>query len=96
MLPTIAQEFNTSISTTGKLVGFYALALAVGTPILILCLSHLNRKIVLLSLVALFIVGNLISVLATNYLFLLAGRMITAVAHGSFCLRGKYCYTSSC
>lgn len=84
VLPTIAQEFNTSISTTGKLVGFYALALAVGTPILILCLSHLNRKIVLLSLVALFIVGNLISVLATNYLFLLAGRMITAVAHGSF------------
>ncbi|WP_151791238.1 MFS transporter [Acinetobacter soli] len=84
VLPTIAQEFNTSISTTGKLVGFYALALAVGTPILILCLSHLNRKIVLLSLVALFIVGNLISLLATNYLFLLAGRMITAVAHGSF------------
>lgn len=38
----------------------------------------------LLALVAVFLAGNLLSALSTSYAMLLAGRVITAVAHGSF------------
>lgn len=46
--------------------------------------ARLPRKPLLLALVALFLLGNLVSALAGGYAVLLAGRLLTAVAHGSF------------
>jgi predicted MFS family arabinose efflux permease len=72
------------LAAAGKLVGLYALALAIGTPLAVLGLARLARKTVLLSLITLFLAGNILSSLADSYPLLLAGRAITAVAHGSF------------
>jgi predicted MFS family arabinose efflux permease len=66
------------------LVGLYALALAIGTPIIVLTLTRVPRKQLLLALVAVFLIGNLLSALSTNYALLLFGRIVTAIAHGSF------------
>ena len=84
MLPTIAADLAVPLAQAGGLVGLYALALAVGAPTVVLALARLPRKPVLLGLVALFLAGNLLSALATGYEVLLAGRLLTAVAHGSF------------
>lgn len=84
ILPTIAHEFNISIAQTGRLVGFYAFALAIGTPIVILSTANISRKRLLLTLIATFLIGNLISATAQSFSILLAGRIITAIAHGSF------------
>ncbi|ATA21090.1 putative MFS family arabinose efflux permease [Gibbsiella quercinecans] len=84
VLPAIAAEFSVPLASAGGLVGLYAFALAIGTPLVVLALARLPRKTVLLGLVALFLAGNLLSALSASYPMLLAGRSITAVAHGSF------------
>ncbi|MFQ8213611.1 MFS transporter [Klebsiella pneumoniae] len=84
ILPAIAGDLNVPLARAGGLVGFYALALAVGTPIAVLALARLPRKQVLLALIAMFLVGNLLSALSSSYATLLVGRVVTAVAHGSF------------
>lgn len=84
VLPAIADDMRIPLAHAGALVGLYALALAVGTPIVVLVLARLPRKPVLLGLVAVFLAGNLLSALSASYATLLAGRMVTAIAHGSF------------
>lgn len=84
VLAAIADDLGVPLARAGGLVGLYALALAVGTPIVVLALARLPRKPLLLALVAVFLTGNLLSALSTGYGLLLAGRVLTAVAHGSF------------
>lgn len=84
ILPTIASDLDIPLARAGSLVGLYALALALGTPLTVLALARLPRKPVLLTLIALFLGGNLLAALSTDYSWLLAGRIITAFAHGSF------------
>lgn len=84
ILPSISADLNVPIATTGGLVGLYALALAIGTPAIVLALSRFNKKRVLLVLVAIFLLGNLLSAVSSSYASLLTGRMVTALAHGSF------------
>ncbi|MFC0710569.1 MFS transporter [Azorhizophilus paspali] len=84
VLPAIAEDLGVPLARAGGLVGLYALALAIGTPLVVLGLARLPRKPVLLTLVAVFLAGNLLSALSTSYAMLLAGRILTAVAHGSF------------
>ncbi|NYB78484.1 MAG: MFS transporter [Stenotrophomonas maltophilia] len=84
VLPAIAADLDVPLARTGGLVGLYALALAIGTPLVVLGLARQPRKPVLLALVAVFLAGNLLSALSASYAMLLAGRVITAVAHGSF------------
>lgn len=84
VLPAISIDLDVPLARAGSLVGLYALALAIGTPLVVLALARLPRKPVLLALVAVFLAGNLLSALSASYATLLAGRVITAVAHGSF------------
>ncbi|SEJ06756.1 Predicted arabinose efflux permease, MFS family [Azotobacter beijerinckii] len=84
VLPSIAHDLGVPLARAGGLVGLYALALAVGTPIVVLGLARLPRKPVLVWLVAVFLAGNVLSALSTSYAMLLAGRIVTAIAHGSF------------
>lgn len=84
ILPSISSAFGISLASAGSLVGLYALALAIGTPLIVIGLGRFPRKAVLLGLIAVFLAGNLISALAPNYPLLLLGRVITALAHGSF------------
>ncbi|MFJ5483667.1 MFS transporter [Pectobacterium actinidiae] len=84
VLPAIAEDLGVPLARAGGLVGLYALALALGTPIVVLAVARLPRKPLLLALVAVFLAGNLLSALSASYELLLAGRILTAVAHGSF------------
>lgn len=84
ILPAIASDLDVPLARAGSLVGLYALALAIGTPLMVLALARLPQKPVLLTLIALFLGGNLLAALSTDYPSLLAGRVVTALAHGSF------------
>ncbi|MDD2003734.1 MFS transporter [Pseudomonas putida] len=84
ILPSISTAFSISLASAGSLVGLYALALAIGTPLIVIGLGRFPKKIVLMILIGVFLLGNLISALAPNYPVLLLGRIITALAHGSF------------
>ncbi|HFM0540590.1 TPA: MFS transporter [Escherichia coli] len=84
ILPEIATALHIDLPRAGNLVGLYALALALGTPLVVMLFSGFAPKPVLITLIVLFLAGSMISAMSGNYLLFLAGRLITAVAHGSF------------
>ncbi|MGE8370414.1 MAG: MFS transporter [Pseudomonas putida] len=84
ILPSISTAFSISLASAGSLVGLYALALAIGTPFIVIGLGRFPKKTVLMMLIGVFLLGNLVSAVAPNYPILLVGRIITALAHGSF------------
>jgi MFS transporter, DHA1 family, inner membrane transport protein len=84
LLPNVAEDLQVSISAAGQLITMYALAVAVGAPLLTMLTHKIPQKKLLCLLMGLFILGNVISVIAPNYAVLLLARMITALTHGTF------------
>jgi MFS transporter, DHA1 family, inner membrane transport protein len=84
LLSSIADDLSISITLAGLLISGYAVGVAIGAPILTALTSKMNRKTLLMSLMILFIVGNLVSALSTSFGLLLAARFITAFSHGIF------------
>jgi DHA1 family inner membrane transport protein len=66
------------------LITAYALAIVVGGPIMTLSLARFEKRKVLLGLMALFIAGNLIGAVTTNYIVLLISRVIAGLTQGPF------------
>ncbi|MFI7020202.1 MFS transporter [Streptomyces sp. NPDC050164] len=84
LLPQVASSFTVSEAAAGRLISGYALSVAVGAIALTAATARLPRKQVLVGLVALFVVGNLLSAIAPNYTVMLLGRIVAALCHGSF------------
>jgi len=84
LLPVIADGVGVNIPTAGMLVTAYAVGVMLGAPVMTLLFSHFGRRAALISLMAIFVVGNLLSALAPNYATLLASRLVTSLNHGAF------------
>lgn len=84
LVPTIANDLAISLPSAGLLVSLYALGVAFGAPLLTAMTGHWNRKKVLLSLMMLFVLGNLLAWQAPNYYSLIGARVLTGLAHGVF------------
>ncbi|NEE07446.1 MFS transporter [Streptomyces sp. SID7499] len=84
LLPQVASGFAVSEAAAGWLISGYALSVAVGAITLTAATARLPRKQVLVGLVALFVIGNLLSAIAPNYQVMLLGRIVAALCHGSF------------
>lgn len=84
LLLQVSGDLGVSIPTAGLLMTGYALGVFVGAPILTIATRHLPRKTTLLVLMAIFILGNLACALAPSYGWLMAARVVTALAHGTF------------
>ncbi len=84
LVPIIADDLTVSVSSAGWLVGIYALGVATGAPVLTALTAGWPRKVVLLSLMALFVVGNLLAWQAPDYPVLILARIVTGLAHGLF------------
>jgi DHA1 family inner membrane transport protein len=84
LLPDVAASLGVSIPSAGLLVTGYALGVVAGAPILTLLTNRWQRKNVLLALMGVFILGNLLCAVAPDYGFLMAARVVTSFAHGSF------------
>src|SRR6185312_6688444 len=84
LLLQVSADLHVSIAQAGLLISGYALGVAVGAPVLTIATRRLPRKTVLLALMAIFTLGNLACALADSYGALMAARVITALAHGTF------------
>ena len=84
LLTQVSQDLGISIPTAGTLISGYAFGVAVGAPVLTLLTRHWPRKQLLLSLMLIFIAGNLAAVFAPNYASLMAARVLTSLTHGTF------------
>ena len=84
LLPDLAHSFRVSIPKTGILVSGYALSVTLGSPLVALALSRMDRKRALLILMGMFVAGNALCALAPTFLLLLFARILTALCHGAF------------
>jgi DHA1 family inner membrane transport protein len=84
LLLQVSADLHVSIAAAGLLITGYALGVAVGAPVLTLATRRMPRKTVLLALMVIFTLGNLACALAPSYAWLMAARVVTALAHGTF------------
>ncbi|WP_337244337.1 MFS transporter [Luteimonas sp. gir] len=84
LLRQVAADLQVSLPAAGLLISGYALGVFVGAPLLTLATDRLPRKAVLVGLMAVFTLGNLACALAPDYGWLMAARVITSLAHGTF------------
>ena len=84
LLPALAADLSVDIPTAGLLITGYALGVAIGGPILALATSRLPRRALLLTMMVVFIAGNALCALATNYWLLMGARLVISASHGVF------------
>jgi DHA1 family inner membrane transport protein len=84
LLIEVSGDLGVSIPAAGLLISGYALGVVLGAPILTMATSRWPRKSVLLALMAIFILGNAAAAVAPGYGTLMAARILTAFAHGTF------------
>ena len=84
LLPDVAADLGVSIPGAGWLVTGYALGVAIGAPFMALATAKLPRKAALVALMGIFIIGNLLCALASDYNVLMFARVVTALCHGAF------------
>ncbi|TCM65106.1 DHA1 family inner membrane transport protein [Acinetobacter calcoaceticus] len=83
-LPEIAESLNISIPAAGMLISAYALGVMIGAPIMTLWFGRFPARKALILLMAIFTLGNILAVTATDYWSLMAARIITSLNHGAF------------
>jgi DHA1 family inner membrane transport protein len=84
MLPEIADGLGVSVSAVGMLISAYAIGVVVGAPTLTAVGLRFTPRQTLIALMVVFVVGNTLAALAPTYGLLVAARVLTALAHGSF------------
>lgn len=84
LLPVIANGVQVTIPTAGTLISTYAIGVLVGAPVMTLLLGRMRVKFALITLMSIFVIGNLLSSLAPGYWTLLVARLVTSMNHGAF------------
>lgn len=84
ILPAIAADMNVDIPTAGQLVSLYALGVAVAAPILTVLTGRIDRRVLSVGLMLVFVLANLIAWIAPSYEILLLGRVLAGVVQGVF------------
>ena len=80
----IADDLGVTYGQVGALESFYALGVAIGAPIFTAIGTRFGRRSMLLLTTTIFLVGNIISALGPTYEVIMAGRIVSATAHGAF------------
>lgn len=84
VLPQIAADLSVSVGTAGQLVTVFSVAYAVLAPLSATITGSMPRRTVLLTALAVFAVGNVISATASTFLGVALGRVFAAAGAASF------------
>ncbi|WP_149196106.1 MFS transporter [Luteimonas suaedae] len=84
LLLEVGTDLGVSLSAAGLLISGYALGVVVGAPLMTVLTGRWPQRTTLLALMAIFTLGNLACALAPSYGLLMAARVLTAFAHGTF------------
>ncbi|WNC14332.1 MFS transporter [Brevibacillus brevis] len=82
LLDEVSTSLGIALSKAGALVSAFALSFAIGTPVMTAICSRFSKYPLMLSLIGVFIAGNVFTALSESYALLLLSRMVTAVVTG--------------
>lgn len=83
ILPDIAAGLGADLGAAGKLVSVFAAGYAIGTPVLMAAAGRVPKYRLLMTLLALFLISNAVSMLAPNLAVLYLSRVAAAVMTGT-------------
>jgi predicted MFS family arabinose efflux permease len=78
LLSAVAEDFSVSVGVAGHLTTVYAVAYAVGSPLLVVVTGRVARSRLLVAVLALFALANLAAAVAPTFSVLLACRVAAA------------------
>ncbi|WP_129841854.1 MFS transporter [Streptomyces sp. RFCAC02] len=84
LMPQMAEGLGTTVPRIGYLITAFAVAMAVGGPLLTVALLRVPPRTALLVLFAVFLAGNVLAATATGYGTMLVARVITGTASQAF------------
>lgn len=84
LLTNIATDLDVSIPAAGHTITAYALGVVVGAPLITVLAAKVERKVLIVWLMAAYALGNLLSAAAPTLELLMLGRFLTGLPHGVF------------
>ncbi|MFD0205471.1 MULTISPECIES: MFS transporter [Saccharothrix] len=84
LMPQMADGLHVTIPEIGYLITAFAAAMAVGGPLLTVLMLRLRPKPALMTLFAVFLVGNVLAATATGYGVMFVARVVTGAAAQAF------------
>ncbi|GBG57837.1 putative MFS-type transporter YbcL [Sporomusaceae bacterium FL31] len=84
ILDKVAASVGVSITTAGQLITAFALAAAIGTPIIMVATAKLDQRRQLLLALSILILGIVSTIALPGFAFLMASRAILGVGSGVF------------
>ncbi|SDQ80904.1 MFS transporter [Virgibacillus salinus] len=80
LLDLMATDLDVSLGQVGFLITIFSLIFAVGAPILLILTSNIERKRLTLISLAIFLLGNIVTVFSPTYTIVFIGRIISALS----------------
>jgi DHA1 family inner membrane transport protein len=84
LLPQISRDLAVSIPVAGHVITAYALGVVVGAPLLTAVAARVDRRVLLVALMAAYTVGNALSSFAGSIEWLVVARFLAGLPHGAF------------
>src|ERR1700761_1816924 len=84
LLPMFARDLGIDAPTAGHVISAYALGVVVGAPVIAVLTARMQRRLLLVLLMAMFALGNALSALAPSYGWMLVFRFLSGVPHGAY------------
>ncbi|SDS50574.1 MFS transporter [Microlunatus soli] len=84
LLPQIAADLEVSVSAAGQLMTIFAIAYAVGSPVIATVTGALDRRLVLAGGMIIFLIGMAAQALGPNYPVVAVGRVVAAIGAAGF------------
>lgn len=84
ILPGVAESLHTTVSLAGQMVTVYALSYAILAPVMAAVAGRWPRKLLLVSALGIFVVGNAITALATDLNTVLLSRALAGLGAAMF------------
>ncbi|UTD53762.1 MFS transporter [Halomonas sp. MS1] len=88
LIPLIGDAFSVSAATAAQLVTAFTLAYGLGSPVVVALLPGHHQRVGLLLALAVFIVANIASALATSFISLAIWRAVAGVGAGVYLAMG--------
>lgn len=84
ILPRVAAGMSVSVATAGQLVTVFALAYALGSPLVAVATARWARRRLLLAALGVFAVANVLAAVAPNFTVLTIARVLAALGAGGY------------
>lgn len=84
ILDKVAASANISVSAAGQLITVFSMAYAFGPPIVMMATAKMDRRKILMLSLAILVLGSVLTVTLSGFIFLMISRVVLAVGTGVF------------